>query len=353
MSEKSGDDDAALGSVRDSKNTMATRSGATHWRRGLTRRGRRLATLAIAGLTAVASIGAATWAWSQTPDEWIDPTYGVNGVAQLPGDVLGLADADIDNLGRALVVRESGPDLTTLSRLTVDGVLDTAFGSTGSVTVAGFGPVLAASNGTVVQAAALPTTGSVTVTQFTSTGSPDLLFGPGGQATITVAAHPLMVMGIAERVSSGVALALLDQNQFPSVSYLVALTSAGSLDPTWAPTAAVPGVLPLPGQVVLDLASDGPATLAATIPADNAEAQHLIRFDGAGQPDPSFGDNGQVTVPATMSATAVTALPGGPYYLAGQSQSFDTMAVSRILPTGAVDTTFGHDGVAQGPASDC
>jgi uncharacterized delta-60 repeat protein len=71
---------------------------------------------------------------------------------------------------------------------------------------------------------------------------------------------------------------------------------------------------------------------------------YLIRTNADGQPDPSFGINGQLLLPVwSIGRTAVSR--NGSVYLAGYDGRRGKMAVLRVLPAGQLDASFGDGGI--------
>ncbi|HEX2085054.1 MAG TPA: hypothetical protein VHF89_05185 [Solirubrobacteraceae bacterium] len=106
-----------------------------------------------------------------------------------------------------------------------------------------------------------------------------------------------------------------------------------------------------------DLALDGDATVLAGEETDFAgESRFLVsRVLEDGRPDPAFGDGGQAAIPlpgiADGHATAVGADGAGRVLAAGVEHggSWGRTAVTRLLPSGHVDPTWGAGGWMYGP----
>jgi uncharacterized delta-60 repeat protein len=72
----------------------------------------------------------------------------------------------------------------------------------------------------------------------------------------------------------------------------------------------------------------------------------VARLRTNGAPDPDFNGDGQVILPGGGRATAVLIQPGGRILVAGNSSQFNAMTVTRLLPNGSLDTSFGAGGTA-------
>ncbi len=136
---------------------------------------------------------------------------------------------------------------------------------------------------------------------------------------------------------------------------LVALTSAGTLDPTFNPGGAVDARFPNGGQMVVtanspgvdaDLLVQGDGKILAVAPVGSNVG--VFRFNPNGTPDAGFGTNGEVTIDQLVSpANSTEALdfqPGGKILVTGQAAT-GGFGVARLSPTGQLDTTLGNNGL--------
>ncbi len=90
--------------------------------------------------------------------------------------------------------------------------------------------------------------------------------------------------------------------------------------------------------------------------ADAPEGLVLVRFDDGGQPDPSFGGDGLVSIrlpgppgwPYEEYLYALALLPSGGFVAAGSSRD-EGIAVVRLLADGTLDPSFDSGGVVTGP----
>src|SRR6185503_17124289 len=68
----------------------------------------------------------------------------------------------------------------------------------------------------------------------------------------------------------------------------------------------------------------------------------IRRFESDGQPDTSFGSAGLVTLDEPRFPEAIVVQPDGGIVITGEGFTYDT--VSRLLPDGTLDPTFGAGG---------
>jgi uncharacterized delta-60 repeat protein len=121
--------------------------------------------------------------------------------------------------------------------------------------------------------------------------------------------------------------------------------AAGQLDPTFGSGGLA--TLGANGAAALTALPDGGAAVVFEDLGNTGSIQ-VERFRPDGTPDPAFGTNGFATFPAqhapgsasSSNSLAVTAQPDGRVVVA------DNSAVIRLTTTGALDPTFGTNGVA-------
>jgi uncharacterized delta-60 repeat protein len=101
------------------------------------------------------------------------------------------------------------------------------------------------------------------------------------------------------------------------------------------------------GGSAVDLAPDGDIVVAGWIEGMFA----VMRFRPGGALDTSFGDGGAAVIPLGFQgdeANAVDVRPNGTIVAVGTDDR-ERFVVTRILPSGALDATFGGDGVVRTP----
>ena len=141
---------------------------------------------------------------------------------------------------------------------------------------------------------------------------------------------------------------------------LMGVSDAGEPDPTFAASEPTPGVLRIDFDAA-DLITDGTSVVAhgsetESGPTTFTDWEVLLRISSAGVPDPTFGAGGLVELPEPFSAYSGVTANGGAYYLGGSYTGLDWNtgpAITRVLPTGLVDSSFGTGGFALGPKGEC
>ncbi len=215
----------------------------------------------------------------------LDTTFGTAGttIAAVPGVQAFVSGAGADPQGRILVgglaITGSGASFSPLgARFTAQGALDPTYGTGGTVVVPG--PELSVNAATVA---------------------------PDGS---------LLVGGTARTGSSGL---------------LTRITTAGAPDPTFGGG----GTISLPQGV-------GAIAVQPNLSVLVSGGGKVTRLTPSGTPDPTFGVGG--TSAATgVGGSALAVDPQGRILVAGSSTSGGGywMAVTRLLPSGAVDPAFG------------
>lgn len=197
-----------------------------------------------------------------------------------------------------------------------------------------------------------PNPGDIALQRYGVTGSTgDALFGANGKSLID--------LGGQESVSDGLVLPnnrILVAGQRDGKLMVARATSDGSLDTSFA---APNGVLQWPlGQpssaqaLVVD--SQNRLVVAGHAGAEGQRDVVVGRALQDGQPDPTFGTDGQqiIEAPGTdEGAVAVTVLPDGRIVVAGDSNANGNIdfQVRRLLADGSPDPSFGVEGVATLP----
>ena len=126
----------------------------------------------------------------------------------------------------------------------------------------------------------------------------------------------------------------------------------GSLDPTFGRGGRVTMAGPMTGAMAAALQSDGRIVVAGNANGTNP-ALAVARLLADGTPDTSFGDDGQVltVVGWQANADAVIVQSNGRIAVAGtadigRQRGQFAFLVARYEPDGALDRSFGRDGVA-------
>ncbi|MGE3985855.1 MAG: hypothetical protein AB7G38_16930 [Dehalococcoidia bacterium] len=321
-----------------------------------------------------------------------DTSYGTSGVATVPLNanthdrfMAVTQGSDGKTYAAGFIIVGEGDQAMAVARLTEKGALDTTFGTGGiaSVNVGVNGKtgeiaraISVQSDGKIVIAgpfekdvtaagdAARDT--DVAVVRFDATGKPDASFGTNGVAKLDFGAGRITTgttfvgdtswgMGIAGGKIVVFGSKLADGADRVDTDYVIAaLTSAGQPDASFGTG----------GKTVVDVSkvSDNPRNLlvesggkivaSGYSNVDGVVQPVLIRVDGTGKLDTSFGTNGTATAKVLAGVTeAYSVTPqGSNYILAGYGRGADTaekvdMVVYRFTGTGTLDTSFGEGGV--------
>ena len=308
----------------------------------------------------------------------LDPTFGTDGTSVL-GSTAGPYQTPSGTgafvqpgTGDVVVVRSDG----TVARFTPAGGLDTTFGTAGTV-AAPYGTALApvaAVGGGAFAIAGKTDAGTVTVTKFTVDGHVDAAFGLGGTATVPRAVGaaydggPLggeAAMAVGPDGTIYVGLTYATQLGPGVGTYRLGLATVSAAGQPAGPVRVYPGFSPNPvldytqlfgmavspttGRIVLDargyLGTD----------ANGQAAGLLLGLTPAGDVDPTFGTDGVLSVvPPTTSAAAgagtyVDALTfdAGDRLLVAATAALsagDQVLLARYTADGRPDPTFGDGG---------
>jgi uncharacterized delta-60 repeat protein len=308
-------------------------------------RRRAAAAVAAAGLALALTVVVVPTAGAAPPG-WLDRTYGSNGwgLAGSYGTVP--SQGAVDSSGRAVLITGDHSSAQAVTRLTVDGAVDSTFGTLGSTAVPSpaFGRVLVGSDGIYLLQAAAPGSTSAAVARLTPNGLLDPTYGVGGIATVTFTSFPGNGFSQIAQLSDGTVVLAGD-------GVIAALDSTGTLDPTWDPSGPVPGVLSGLGHLS-GLTADG-TTVVATETAAPA-ASHLHRWLRSGAPDSTLGGTGAVALPLPWQFDGAFTGPDGDYYLTATKggPGYRSHGVARMLPAGTLDPTYGAAGVSTLPVQD-
>jgi uncharacterized delta-60 repeat protein len=256
----------------------------------------------------------------------LDPTFGVGGVAANPAvswvdeinyvaDAVSLASGKTISAAQVQITDAFGGNQSqvALSRWLADGAPDFSFGSSGTVLLEPFIPLLddpTEANDEALQIAAQ-------------------------------ADGKLLVLGISDGLPSGAATVLSRRQPY------------GNLDTTFGIAGTVvvgqPGVgLFYAGHLLQQ--RDGMLVLAGTMQNASSADFALQRLDADGNPDESFGSAGLVVTPVGSPADydafiAVVEQADGKLVAVGYSQGAD-LTLARYLVSGALDSSFGSGGIS-------
>jgi uncharacterized delta-60 repeat protein len=273
-----------------------------------------------------------------------------------------------------VTVGEAGSGLNNVlisTRMLPNGRLDPGYGHGGVVTFsvggddAGGNAVALQRDGKIVLAGSAKVNHQFAflALRLLRNGSPDPSFGRGGFATVPIGssaiANAVSIQPDGRILLGGTAATA--HNEFAAAR----LNRDGSLDRTFGPGGVVT-LGPTGGAWWMTLQRDGKILLAGqtnTPPTTNllgnlltglrdGQAYMAARLLPSGALDTSFGQGGIVTVPIGDTAVgfSVAVQPDGRIVLAGNAWNPTLVAATvRLQPNGALDPSFGHGGIATLP----
>ena len=178
--------------------------------------------------------------------------------------------------------------------------------------------------------------------------SPPLLldqdFGSAGIASVGETV-PGFREGVALGVTPGGGILVAGEDGYDGNSALVKFDAEGSNDTSYG---GGTGHVELPGVDGANAMALDPSGGAVVL----SQRTTLTRVTGAGAIDTGFGEDGTVFLPtlapsfAQLHFWAVAILPDDDVLVAGISFGSPRMVVLRLLPDGALDPSFGEDGLA-------
>lgn len=258
----------------------------------------------------------------------------------------------------------SGTVRGVIRRLNADGSIDQGFGSGGIVRMSGGAmPWLYLRSAALLPDGRLVVAGTeadlavTDIRPFTlrvlANGQPDPSYAAGGRLSFNDLASGMRPQRAALDASGKLTLAGYIQvpgsNPLAFRAVVVRLNADGSPDTGFATGGkfiyTIPGLDNQFNDLFLDV--DGVATLVGEA-YGNFRAGFAVRLLPGGQPDPSFGTQGVVSLPADVAlASGVAMQPDRKLVITGSRlspQSFDALAL-RLMPNGSLDASFGTAGI--------
>jgi len=294
----------------------------------------------------------------------LDPSFGSDGsVVSSTGTAASAAVLLPD--GRLVIGGSTAVDLPIqdfrLTRLDPNGAVDPTFGSGGvAVTDFGGGPdagsaLLRQPDGLLVQAGTAFAAGSGTIfaaARFDADGTLDPMFGIGGRAGVDFPVSTVDRLTAVGRQSDG-KLVLAGDTTHGSTrrAALARLDVDGTLDATFGTggivEALAPGTTSTRAFALLVLPDD-----RLIVAGESSDGAVLLRFDGDGALDATFGTGGAATV-AADELSAIARQSDGKLVAAGTQTGvilnhvFTYPLLARYDADGALDPTFGDGGLAE------
>jgi len=303
-----------------------------------------------------------------------DPAFGTNGIATSADWGLGCTDRQRTNF---TVDAAQGIFVTTLLkpqpyrqvvlRLLPDGRLDTTFGTQGSTVLLGvdevqFPSVLVQSDGAFIMTGSTifhsPLSLRMTAFRLLPGGTPDPSFGASGSVFLSNPednvdnAFPgsLLALSPDGKLIAGLSMVVPQADGSKILQAVVRrLSPTGATDVQFGTGGSVSG-LTLQSHSLDFLVLQGSRVLVAiTLPTSLGSDIQLIALDGAGQVDTTFGVSGVATLPNDekdyVTWPRIVVDRQERIVVLYTAQSSGTKLV-RLLQNGALDPTFGADGVA-------
>jgi uncharacterized delta-60 repeat protein len=245
------------------------------------------------------------------------------------------------------------PRVFFVGRLLPGGAFDTSFAGDGATSADFPGAADAAwdvalqPDGKIVLVGET-TTGlpDVAVARFTAEGAPDPAFDGDGQTSFDISGSDVFEAVALQpdgKIVLGGSFAPGGARGFG----VVRLTPSGSFDPAFG------GVRRIefgPNDYAWDLAvqPDGKILIAGFTESGGVYQAAIARLTPSGEPDPGFGIGGERVFAALEEVQAIALQPDGRIVLAGYAGPAPSdMAVARLNPDGSPDPSFASGGVAR------
>lgn len=301
----------------------------------------------------------------------LDATFGTGGKFQSAvGGAMGasVGGVIVQSDGRIFIAGEAWNDVSNnldfaLVRLTEDGVLDTSFDTDGKTTFP-MGPrndsaysiaIAPADDSFVIVGSAGSsnfTTSEFAVARFNSDGTLDTGFNTTGKALVSVLSSARNEANDALILSDGKVLVAGSSyyGGSPRIG-MVRFNEDGTLDTGFDGDgkAVIDPGNEAQGYAVCEQPEDGKIVVAGSYYNGNNQDFLIVRCNSAGALDTSFGGDGIVSTPIFRSdrAEAVVVQADGKIIAAGSASDFGVsdFALVRYNTDGSLDTSFGEDGI--------
>jgi uncharacterized delta-60 repeat protein len=281
----------------------------------------------------------------------LDPTFGSGGKRTIDfgGDKESAFGAALQPDGKILLAGDSD-FRAAVARLNPGGSRDTSFSGDGKK-IFGWGPnsraqaVLVLPSGKIMLAGfSAPEGGDLQVARLNPKGALDATFGTGGKVGVDFGGDDFG-LAIARQADGRI---LVAGRSSAVGAVIVRLRTNGALDPDFDGDGRVtlPGVPNGSARAVL-VQPDGKIVVAGN--ANGSAVMTVTRLMPNGSLDTSFDGDGTATIDfGSLADRADDAVlqPDGKIVVAGSAQDSGGIAVARLNPNGAPDTTFGTGGKA-------
>jgi len=280
----------------------------------------------------------------------LDTTFGSRGKRKIDfgGEDERAFAAALQPDGKIVVVGDSHVQQVAITRLNVNGTLDTTFSADGKklfswgVVSRATGVIVLSSGKLLLGGFSGPEGGNIQAARLNANGALDTTFGTGGIATVDLGGTEFG-NAMARQANGRI---LIAGRSDVAGGVVVRLRTTGLLDPDFNG-----GHVSIPGAVTLNAVFVQPDR--RIVVAGNTvglEKMTVARLLPNGTPDGGFGTNGVVTIDFGTLADIVGGAvlqPDGKIVVAGYSQSDEDVAVVRLNANGSLDATFGTAGKAK------
>jgi uncharacterized delta-60 repeat protein len=287
-----------------------------------------------------------------TPDGSLDPSFGVDGVVTTEfGEYASLSGLGLHSDGRIAAVGEvmnGSEGYFGVALYTPDGSLDTSFGGDGTVTTDfmsnGQDRGLAAMvqpDGKIVAVGSNGAFGGFALARYELDGSLDPAFGTGGTVVTGQGAANAALLQPDGKI---VAVGSSDPVTWGSW-VLTRYQPDGSLDSSFGANGSVITDFGTYPAAAYGVAIDDTGRLLVVGEPDVAAGTVLIRYQSDGSIDTTFGNSGIAS--SALSPTAIAVQHDGKIVIAGATETDGDwdFALSRFESDGSLDTNFGTVGL--------
>ena len=295
----------------------------------------------------------------------LDRGFGAKGrvITRFGAESVALNGLAADRQGRLVAVgSNAGSDrsVVALARYTAVGSLDESFGAAGKLTESGSehrtaADVIVQPDGKPVVAGAEGPPGDTrfALTRYAVDGRRDRGFGSGGSVTTDFpagdAAASVLVRERSGRLVAAGRWFLGPRNTSQHSEFALARYNPdGSLDLTFGTAGRVTTSFG-PDFAFANAAAEqrGRKLLVAGTYAsrDGGRARGVLaRYNADGSLDKLFGSGGRIRIPRSSTAESVVVEPRGRIVVGGGSSDGEALMLSRFLPSGSPDPSFGRRG---------
>jgi len=287
-----------------------------------------------------------------------DTAFDIDGVAETeltPAESNNASGVALQADGKIVVVGTSNYDIGVV-RYNVDGSLDDSFSGDGKVTTpvdapldASFQALVVLADGRIIAGgqSATANDGDLALARYSIDGTLDTTFGSGGKVTTSLSNRGESIRGLSVQADGKLLAVDAVRTSTSSDAALVRYNTDGSLDGGFGGGAIVThfNVDDVWNDVTVQ--ADGKILVAGGVKGllgSGVDDIALARFNSDGTSDLTFGQTGKLTSDIFSSANDIEVLANGKILVSGYSWNgsrYD-IAVARFGADGQLDTTFGE-----------